>query len=197
MMAKKRSIADQEVFDWMRTNEKQPGFPNDEHWDHAIRRAHGPFEEGETENGRILALLLNMSWVPLPAFVRSTLAASYDGWPGEYHLVPHLTFSVPGNFLEIRKARWKSHICMLKTMCTHRMDGDSVTDAAQKTAEEFGYRDGKSILNIWKNPEYFPEKQRLLNGPLKRRRMIQPSECPHCLANDGVLHEHGSIENTE
>lgn len=161
-MAKKRFIADQEVFDWVRANEKQAGFPTDDHWEHAIRRAHGPFSDGEVENGRILALLLNMSWVPLPSFVRSTLAVNYEGWPGEYHLVPHLTFSVPRNFCDKRKARFQRDIRKLQVMCRHWKSGDSVVEAAVKTAKEFRHRDEKAILNIWKNSEYFPEKKRLL-----------------------------------
>jgi hypothetical protein len=98
-VGEKRTIADQEVFDWVRAHEKEPGFPTDDHWRYALKRAIGPFEGDEKENGRLLALLLEMSWVPIPKFVRFQLAANFGGWPGELDKVPHLKVSRAEKFL--------------------------------------------------------------------------------------------------
>jgi hypothetical protein len=158
-MGGKRSIADQEVFDWVRAHEKEPGFPTDDHWQHALERALGR----EKENGRLLALLLGMSWVPIPKFVRHTLAANFRGWPGELDKVPHLAYYVPRNFTNKVLKRQTRDIPKLKTMCAHVKNGDGVIEAATKTADEYFHKDPKMILKIWKNSEYFPIKLTLLN----------------------------------
>jgi hypothetical protein len=162
-MDEKRTIADQEVFDWLRAHEKEPGFPTDDHWRHALERALVPFEGGEKENGRLLGLLLELTRVPIPKFVRRTLAANFNGWPGELDKVPHLVYYVPENFCKKIMNRQTRDIPKLKTMCAHVKNGDGVIEAATKTAYEYSHKDPKMILNIWKNSEYFPMKLTLLN----------------------------------
>jgi hypothetical protein len=120
-------------------------------------------QRDEKENGRLLALLLEMSWVPIPKFVRFQLAANFGGWPGELDKVPHLKYHVPKNFCEKLLNRRTRDIPKLKTMCAHVKNGDGIIEAATKTADEYSHKDPKMILNIWKNPEYFPIKLTLLN----------------------------------
>jgi hypothetical protein len=157
-MEEKRTIADQEVFDWVRAHEKEPGFPTDNHWQHALDRALSL----EKENGRLLALLFEMTSVPIPKFVRLALAANFYGWPGELDKVPHLAYYVPTNFSKNMLKRRTRDIPRLKTMCAHVNSGDGVAKAAKKTADEY-FRDPKTILNIWYNSEYFPIKLTLLS----------------------------------
>jgi hypothetical protein len=161
-VGEKRTIADQEVFDWVRAREKEPGFPTDDHWRYALKRAIGPFECDEKENGRLLALLLEMSWVPIPKFVRLTFATGFYGWPGELDKVPHITYYVPKNFSEKLLKRRTRDIPKLETMCAHVKNGDGVMEAATKTADKY-FQDQRTILDIWRNSKYFHIKLTLLN----------------------------------